>query len=98
MASKMETVSSSDLVRKIAEKLDIPMSTVKSVLDAEQEVCAELMKDGKKVSALGGGLLMNTRVRAGRTGRNPRTGEPVEIAPATVIKAKATAKFTGKSS
>lgn len=39
--------------------------------------------DGNKITLSGFGVFQ-TRSRAGRTGRNPRTGEPLEIKPSTL--------------
>lgn len=53
-----------------------------ALFDADQGILAETLKRGGKVQISGFGSF-ETRKRAGRTGRNPRTGEELHIPAAT---------------
>lgn len=55
-----------------------PKSTIKKVLDAAGAVRMEMLKEGKGALLDGLGSLKVVQ-RAGRTGRDPRTGKPIEI-------------------
>ena len=71
----------SDLVTKIAQKSHLTKAQAEAAVNAFQDVFVEAMKscEGLKLT----GLFSAERVkRAARTGRNPRTGETIEI-PAT---------------
>ena len=68
----------SDLVSKIAQKSNL---TKAQAVNAFQDVFVEAMQSGEGLKLTG--LFSAERVkRAARTGRNPRTGETIEI-PAT---------------
>ena len=70
----------SDLVSKIAQKSNLT-SSGRGCCYAFQDVFVEAMKSGEGLKLTG--LFSAERVkRAARTGRNPRTGETIEI-PAT---------------
>ena len=70
----------SDLVSKIAQKSNLTKAQAEAAVNAFQDVF-EAMKSGEGLKLTG--LFSAERVkRAARTGRNPRTGETIEI-PAT---------------
>ncbi len=71
----------SDLVTKIAQKANLNKSQAEAFLNAFQETLIEAVQSGEGVKLTG--LFAAERVkRAARTGRNPRTGETIQI-PAT---------------
>lgn len=88
-----EKKSNADVVREIAEKLGLSQVMVKSVLDAECEIVARGLSDGVEVTAMGGALKFSAKERAARKGRNPRTGEVVDIPATTVVTAKPLSKL-----
>ncbi|MFG1910630.1 HU family DNA-binding protein [Kribbella sp. NPDC048928] len=68
----------SELIAGVAAKAGIPQNQAEKVIDALGDVVTEAVQRGEKVSLTG--LLSIERVlRAPRTGRNPRTGEPLAI-------------------
>ena len=75
--NKTELVAA-DLSKKDAE------AAVKAVLDAVTEALA----DGEKVALVGFGTF-EVKERAARTGKNPRTGEAIEIPASKVPSFKA---------
>lgn len=68
----------SDLVTKIAQKSHLTKAQAEAAVNAFQDVFVEAMKSGEGLKLTG--LFSAERVkRAARTGRNPRTGETIDI-------------------
>jgi DNA-binding protein HU-beta len=76
-----------DLTKKIATHAGIPASKVTPVLDSLAEVAAMELSTGGEVPLPGLGKLF-TKSRSARTGRNPKTGEAVQIAESKSVKFK----------
>ncbi len=75
-------MSKSDIVNHMADKAGISKASAADALDAmieaiEQGIGAAKKGDGVRVPGLG---TFTVRHRAARTGRNPRTGESIQIA------------------
>ncbi|KQY55866.1 integration host factor [Aeromicrobium sp. Root495] len=71
-------ITRSDLVSALAEKAGTSKTDADSVLSAFADVLVDAVAKGEKVSIPG--ILSVERVaRAARTGRNPATGETIEI-------------------
>lgn len=71
-------LSRNDLVAALAAKADTTKSEADAVLSAFSDVLLESVAKGEKVSIPG--ILSVDRVeRAARTGRNPSTGETINI-------------------
>ncbi len=68
-----------DLAREIAEKMNVTMREGERFLDAFMETVSETLTKGKKVQLAGFGT-WEVREYSSRTGRNPKTGEALEIA------------------
>ncbi|MBB1125174.1 HU family DNA-binding protein [Thiospirillum jenense] len=71
-------MNKSDLIDAMAETADIPKAAATRALDALIDTITESLKQGDTVSIIGFGTF-SVKERAARTGRNPRTGEPLEI-------------------
>ena len=67
-----------ELVAAVAERSGNTQAAVSDVLDALFEVFTAQVKKGEKVS-IPGWLAVERTERKERTGRNPRTGEVVEV-------------------
>jgi DNA-binding protein HU-beta len=78
-------MNKSDLIAAIAQRRDISRAAAQANLDATLEVIAEALKAGDSVVLSGFGTF-EVSDRPERTGRNPRTGEPVSIRAARVPK------------
>ena len=63
----------------VAEKTSMTKKDVDTALSATLEVIADSVAEGKKVTFLGFGTFEG-RDRKARTGRNPKTGEMIQIA------------------
>lgn len=72
-------MNKSDLIEAMAEAADISKSAAGRALDAMTDAIAVALKNGDTVSLIGFGTF-SVKERAARTGRNPQTGETIEIA------------------
>ena len=66
------------LVAKIAEKSGLSKKQAELALGAFIDSVTEALKEGDKVQLVGFGTF-EVKERAARTGRNPSTGETIEI-------------------
>nr|WP_192928450.1 MULTISPECIES: nucleoid-associated protein HU-beta [Photobacterium] len=78
-----EIVNKTQLVDKIAENADISKASAGRALDAFIDAVSDTLKTGDQVALVGFGTF-SVRERAARTGRNPQTGEEIQIAAAKV--------------
>ncbi len=81
-------MNKAELVSAIAKRADVPASTVDAVLGGLQEELVDAITRGDKV-AVSGLLTVERTQRSARTGRNPQTGEAIEIAAANTVKVTA---------
>lgn len=81
-------MNKTQLARKIAERTDLKQDAAAEAVDSVFAVIAGEMDGGGEVTIAGFGKF-GTRRSAARTGRNPATGESVEIAARTVPTFKA---------
>jgi DNA-binding protein HU-beta len=88
-------MNKSDLVGAIAEASGESKTSVSAVLDAFEATITDAVASGDKVS-LPGFLTFERGHRAARTGKNPQTGEPLQISAANVAKVKVGSKFKEK--
>jgi DNA-binding protein HU-beta len=85
-------MNKTELVKAIAEKTEVSKKDVGAIVEAFQEVVTEALANGDKVSLIGFGNF-EARERAARTGRNPQTGEEIQIAATKVPAFKAGSKL-----
>ena len=71
-----------DLVNEVAE-VGITKKQASDAVNAIFDTIKDALVDGEKVSLVGFGSF-SVKKREAREGRNPRTGEPLEIAAKTV--------------
>ncbi len=76
-------MNKSELIDAIAESADISKAAAGRALDAVISSVTGALKDGEQVVLVGFGTF-SVKERAARTGRNPQTGEPIEIAAARI--------------
>lgn len=72
-----------DLVTNVAEKAGLQKRDAERAVDAFIETVQEALATGDKVTVVGFGTF-EVRERQARTGRNPQTGEQIQIAAARV--------------
>jgi DNA-binding protein HU-beta len=81
-------VNKSELIDAIAESADLSKAAAGRALDATVEAITNALKSDASVSLVGFGTF-SVKDRAARTGRNPQTGAPIEIAAAKIPSFKA---------
>jgi DNA-binding protein HU-beta len=81
-------VNKSELIEAVAASADIPKAAAGRAVDAVVETVTSALKEGDQVVLVGFGTFA-VKDRAARTGRNPQTGEPIQIAAAKIPSFKA---------
>lgn len=76
-------VNKTDLIELIAEQAEISKAAATKALNALLDGVTNALRSGKTVSVLGFGNF-SVKARAARVGRNPKTGEPINIEAANV--------------
>lgn len=77
-----------ELVAAIAEKTELSKKDAEKALKAFTDVVAEELKKGEKIQLVGFGTF-EVSSRAAREGRNPQTGETMQISASKTPKFKA---------
>jgi DNA-binding protein HU-beta len=88
----MAHLNRTDLVAAVAAESGQSQSAVNGVLDALFSTFAKSVAEGSEVT-IPGWLKVEQTSRAARTGRNPQTGEPLEIAASKGVKISAGSKL-----
>jgi len=81
------SMKKAELIAKIADEAKIPRAAAERAINSFMKVVIEALKAGDKVSLPGFGTFMVAE-RAARKGRNPRTGEEIQIPAVKVPKFK----------
>lgn len=87
-----DTLNKTDLVAAIAAESGQSQAAVSSVVDAFFSVVAKSVGSDTKVS-IPGWISFERTSRAARTGRNPATGETIQIAASKGVKVSAGSKL-----
>lgn len=82
MANKM------DIVEKVASTIGCTKADAERAVEAMIDFVTRTLKSGQEVSIAGLGIF-EAKTRAGRTGRNPRTGATIQIKAMKVPKFRA---------
>jgi DNA-binding protein HU-beta len=80
---KGNSVNKTELIEAIAASADLPKASAGRALDAVIEAITGALKKDDQVVLVGFGTFA-VKDRAARTGRNPQTGKPIEIAAAKI--------------
>lgn len=81
-------MNKTELVAAVAAKTELTKKDAEKAVSAVLETVAETLAAGEKVQLVGFGTF-GIREREARTAKNPRTGEPVEVAASRVPAFKA---------
>ena len=81
-------MNKTQLIDAMAEKSGLSKADSKKALEAFIGATTDSLKDGDRVALVGFGSF-SVNERAARTGRNPKTGEAIQIAAKKVVKFKA---------
>ena len=76
-------MNKAELIDAIALKANLSKKDADAALSATVAAITEALKAGDKVQLVGFGTFA-VKARAARTGRNPKTGEAIEVAAAKV--------------
>lgn len=77
-----------DLVAVVADTGGLPRARATEVVDAVLGAIEASLKEGREVRLTGFGTFAVSK-RKGGTGRNPRTGEAIEVAEVSTVRFKA---------
>lgn len=88
-------MNKTDLANAIADKAGIRQADAKNALDAAIAAISDALAAGEKVTILGFGTF-SVAEKSARTGFNPRTKEPIEIAARKAVKFKPGAELDAK--
>ena len=81
-------MNKSELIDAVALSADISKAAAGRALDATIDTIADALRKGDQVTLVGFGTFQ-VKERAARTGRNPQTGEAIQIKAAKVPSFKA---------
>lgn len=76
-------MNKSDLITKVSETSELSKKDATKAVEAVFEAISEALQSGDKVQLVGFGNF-EVRERSARKGRNPQTGEEIEIAASKV--------------
>jgi len=80
-------MNKAELIGAIADKSGLSKAEASKALDAFVSSVSDALADGERISLVGFGSF-SVDQRGARTGRNPRTGEEIQIAAKNVVKFK----------
>ena len=72
-------MNKSELIEKVAERADLNKASAARAVDAVFDASTQGLRNGETVNLVGFGTF-SVGERAARSGRNPRTGETINIA------------------
>lgn len=81
-------MNKTELVAAVAAKAELSKKDAEAAVKAVVDSISEALADGDKVALVGFGTF-DVKTRAARTGKNPRTGEQIEIPESKVPSFKA---------
>lgn len=81
-------MNKTELIEAVASKSGLSKKDTENIINAFTSIITDTLVDGDKVSITGFGTF-DVVERAARTGRNPQTGETIQIAASKLPKFKA---------
>ncbi len=78
MKQGTETVNKSDLISQVATQASLTKNDAEKAIDVVFESITQSLKNGEDVRLIGFGTFAVAN-RAASEGRNPRTGDPIQI-------------------
>ncbi|MFZ4670172.1 MAG: HU family DNA-binding protein [Microthrixaceae bacterium] len=90
-------MNKTELIETIAQRTDLSKKDVQSVLDNFEDIAGDIVAKGKDTLTIPGFLKFEQTHRAARTGRNPQTGETIQVAAANAAKVSAGAKLKARA-
>ena len=84
-SASVAKMTKTQIVKAMAEKLDVETKQIQSFFDALTEMATEQTREAGEFTVAGLGKLVKAE-RKERMGRNPSTGEQIKIAAKTTVK------------
>jgi DNA-binding protein HU-beta len=81
-------MTKADLIDSMAKRTELPRPKAEEIVNGLFDDIVGALRNGDKVNISGFGTFSISQ-RKGRIGRNPKTGETIEIAPSRAAKFKA---------
>jgi DNA-binding protein HU-beta len=81
-------MTKSDLINKVAKEAKIPRAAAERAVNSFTASITEVLKQGDKITLPGFGTFLTSN-RSARKGRNPRTGQEIDIPAVRIPKFKA---------
>jgi DNA-binding protein HU-beta len=78
-------ISKDQLISDLAEAIDSPKAKIRALLEQLSEIVTDALENNDEITLPGIGKLKITQ-RPARTGRNPQTGNAIDIAAKNVVK------------
>ncbi len=76
-------MNKAELINAVAASAEVSKKDAEAVITATLDAIVDALKEGEKVQLVGFGSF-EVKKRAARTGRNPKTKEPIDIPASTV--------------
>jgi|SRR5262252_2813577 len=76
--SKQPTLTKADLIEEVLRVTELPRKESETIVETIFDSIIQSIQKGEKIEIRGFGSF-RTRQRRGRTGRNPKTGEKVDV-------------------
>jgi len=83
MGGSVGTMTKADLVEEVARVVEVTRKDSEVIVETIFESVVTSLQNGEKIEIRGFGSF-RTRERQGRIGRNPKSGERVEVPPKTI--------------
>lgn len=91
----MSTLTKSDMIEHLMHQLNLTRQEGRCLVESFFDELAESLIDGKEVKLSGFGNF-ELKDKSSRPGRNPKTGEPVDVSARRVVTFKTGQKFRQK--
>jgi integration host factor subunit beta len=78
MTTKQATLTKADLIEEVLRVTELPRKESETIVETIFDSIIDALQKGDKIEIRGFGSF-RTRERRGRVGRNPKTGEKVEV-------------------
>jgi DNA-binding protein HU-beta len=86
-------MNKTQLIDAVAAEAGLTKTDAKKAIDAFIKTTSEQLKDGEKIALVGFGTF-SILERPARVGRNPKTGEKIEVEKKRIVKFKAGSDLT----
>lgn len=90
-------MNKTELIETIAQRTDLSKKDVQSVLDTFEDIAGDVVAKGTDTLTIPGFLKFEQTHRKARTGRNPQTGETIQVAASNAAKVTAGTKLKNRA-